>query len=90
MVDFSPDIAEASYHSIEELKSNNWNVVLNGRFYGSQLYVMGGLRSLTSQSPYPAFYDSLTRTTGYLLKYSATVNTESLPDSCLFQKTISY
>jgi hypothetical protein len=45
---------------------------------------------LTPQSPYPTFYDSVTRTTGYLLKYSAIANTVSLPDSCLFQKTISY
>jgi hypothetical protein len=90
MVDFSPNIATATYHSIEELKSNEKNAVLNGRFYGSHLYVMGGLRSLTPQSSYPTFYDSVTRTTGYLLKYSASPNTESLPDSCFQQKTISY
>jgi hypothetical protein len=45
---------------------------------------------LTPQSSYPTFYDSVTGTTGYLLKYSATANTESLPESCLFQKPISY
>jgi hypothetical protein len=72
MADFTPGNVKASYHSIEELKSNNMNRVLNGRFYGSQLYVMGGLRSLTPLSPLPTFYDSTTSSTGFLLKLSTT------------------
>lgn len=88
MVDFSLSGDKARYHSLEELKSNRWNAVLNGRFKDSGLYVMGGLIKVTPLTPSPVFYDSGARSTGYLVKYPT--NPESLGDSCLSQKTIFY
>ena len=67
--DIVPPVAE--YHSTVELRKNTLNVMQNGWFSedASYVFILGGLRQLIPEAPYPKFHDSLTRSTSFLAKY---------------------
>jgi hypothetical protein len=89
-VDFSPGSVKARYHLLVEISYRDDNSLLFAIFKDSQLYAMGGLRRVQPLSG-PRLYDTgMNIRTGFLIKYSATAGTASLPDSCFQQKTISY